>query len=129
MLTVSGRAPFDGWAEDVTEPGQYKDYCKLHDSPVSFWQPLISIDYPNQQSARTLWYHDHAIHHTAENAYYGQAGFYILHDSEEDALGLPSGDYDIPLALSSKQYNRDGSLYSPANERDSLFGDVIHVNG
>lgn len=22
------RAPFDGWAEDITEPGQYKDYCK-----------------------------------------------------------------------------------------------------
>lgn len=40
------RAPFDGWAEDVTEPGQYKDYY-----------------YPNQQNARTLWYHDHAVHH------------------------------------------------------------------
>lgn len=22
------RAPFDGWAEDVTKPKQYKDYCK-----------------------------------------------------------------------------------------------------
>jgi hypothetical protein len=22
------RAPFDGWAEDTTGPGQYKDYCK-----------------------------------------------------------------------------------------------------
>lgn len=22
------RAPFDGWAEDTTKPGQYKDYCK-----------------------------------------------------------------------------------------------------
>jgi hypothetical protein len=42
------RAPFDGWAEDTTEPGQYKDYY-----------------YPNGQNARTLWYHDHAIDHTA----------------------------------------------------------------
>lgn len=42
------RAPFDGWAEDVTEPGQYKDY-----------------HYPNQQNARTLWYHDHAVHHVS----------------------------------------------------------------
>jgi FtsP/CotA-like multicopper oxidase with cupredoxin domain len=24
------RAPFDGWAEDTTKPGQYKDYCKFH---------------------------------------------------------------------------------------------------
>jgi len=31
--------------------------------------------------------------------------------------------------LSSKQYNPDGSLYSPASETDSLYGDVIQVNG
>lgn len=106
------RAPFDGWAEDVTKPGEYKDYY-----------------YPNSQSARTLWYHDHAVGQTAENAYFGQAGFYILHDPAEDALGLPSGKYDIPLALNSKQYNSDGSLYNPKDERMSLEGDVIHVNG
>lgn len=86
-------------------------------------------DYPNRQSARTLWYHDHAIHHTAENAYFGQAGFYILHDPAEDALNLPAGNYDLPLALSSKQYNKDGTLFSPASETVSLYGDVIHVNG
>ena len=27
------RAPFDGWAEDTTLIGQYKDYCK-HKKPV-----------------------------------------------------------------------------------------------
>ncbi|KAF2750885.1 hypothetical protein M011DRAFT_455861 [Sporormia fimetaria CBS 119925] len=106
------RAPFDGWAEDVTNPGQYKDYY-----------------YPNKQSARTLWYHDHAEHITAENAYFGQAGFYILHDPAEDALGLPNGTYDVPLALSSKRYNRDGTLFSPASETNTFEGDVIHVNG
>jgi len=106
------RAPFDGWAEDVIEVGQYKDYY-----------------YPGGQSARTLWYHDHAIHHTAENAYYGQAGFYILHDPAEDKLGLPAGKYDVPLAISAKQYNADGTLFDPAAERDSLWGDVIQVNG
>lgn len=106
------RTPFDGWAEDVTKKGQYKDYY-----------------YPNSQSARTLWYHDHAIHHTAENAYFGQAGFYILHDPAEDALGLPKGKYDIPLALNAKQYNADGTLFNPKDETTSLWGDVIHVNG
>jgi FtsP/CotA-like multicopper oxidase with cupredoxin domain len=90
---------------------------------------LTIIDYPNNQSGRTLWYHDHAEHHTAENAYFGQAGFYILHDPAEDALKLPSGKYDVPLTLSSKQYNTDGTLFSPAGETTSLYGDVIHVNG
>ena len=33
------------------------------------------------------------------------------------------------LGLSSKQYNSDGTLFSPAGETDSLWGDVIHVNG
>lgn len=45
--------------------------------------------------------------------------------------GLPQGDYDIPLGLTSKRYNPDGTLWSPeANgETTNLFGDVIHVNG
>ncbi|KAK1757942.1 bilirubin oxidase [Echria macrotheca] len=108
------RAPWDGWAEDVTKAGEFKDYF-----------------YPNSQAARFLWYHDHAIDHTAENAYFGQAGGYIIHDPAEDSLGLPSGygQFDIPLILSAKQYKSDGSLFSPATETDSLYGDVIHVNG
>lgn len=36
---------------------------------------------------------------------------------------------DFPLILSSKQYNSDGTLFSPASETTSLYGDVIHVNG
>ncbi|KAF2424899.1 hypothetical protein EJ08DRAFT_594833 [Tothia fuscella] len=106
------RAPFDGWAEDTIKVGEYKDYY-----------------YPNGQSARTLWYHDHAEHITAQNAYFGQAGFYILHDPAEDALGLPNGKYDVPLGLSAKQYNSDGTLFDPISETTSLYGDVIHVNG
>ncbi|KAH7040786.1 Cupredoxin [Microdochium trichocladiopsis] len=105
-------SPWDGWAEDLTGPGRYKDYY-----------------YPNHQAARTLWYHDHAVDHTAENAYFGQAGVYVLHDPDELGLGLPSGDYDVPLVLSAKQYNSDGTLFSPASETTSLYGDVIHVNG
>ena len=53
----------DGYANDVTYPGFYKDY----------W-------YPNVQEARTLWYHDHGVHHTAQNAYGGLAAQYHLHD-------------------------------------------------
>jgi bilirubin oxidase len=104
------RAAFDGWAEDMTRPGEYKDYY-----------------YPNRQSGRTLWYHDHAMHLTAENAYEGQAGMYIIEDPAEAALNLPTGDYDVPMVLSSKQFNADGTLFNLG--AGIFFGDVIHVNG
>jgi hypothetical protein len=65
---------------------------------------------------------DHAEHITARNAYYGQAGLYLLHDPVEDALGLPNGTYDVPLVLASKQYNSDGTLFDPASETVSLYG-------
>ncbi|KAK1593847.1 multicopper oxidase [Colletotrichum navitas] len=108
------RAPWDGWAEDRIFPGQYKDYY-----------------YPNSESARYLWYHDHAMEITSVNAYFGQAGAYIVQDPAEEALGLPSGYgvSDIPLILTSKQYGSDGAPTSPAHERENLFGDVVHVNG
>ncbi|KAI8635383.1 Cupredoxin [Xylariaceae sp. FL1651] len=110
----ASRAPFDGWAADITMPGEYKDYY-----------------YPNFQSARLLWYHDHALGITAENAFFGQAGAYILTDPAEDALGLPSGygEFDIPLILGAKFYNQNGTLQSQLQETTSTFGDVIHVNG
>ena len=34
--------------------------------------------YPNFQDARTLWYHDHGVHITANNAYMGLAAQYIM---------------------------------------------------
>ncbi len=104
---------FDGWAEDVTKPGEYKDYY-----------------YPNFQAQRTLWYHDHAFGITAVNAYYGQAGMYILTEPLlDEKLGLPTGKYDVPIVLAAKQYQANYQLVSPEFETVSLWGDVIHVNG
>ncbi|KAF2740193.1 Cupredoxin [Polyplosphaeria fusca] len=105
------RAPFDGWAGDFALPGQYKDYY-----------------YPNAQNARTIWYHDHTEFHTGENAYKGQEGFYLLRDSHEQSLGLPSGDHDVTLMFGSKTYNQDGSLNYDTNNGIGLWGDVISVN-
>ena len=107
------RASFDGWAEDLINPGEYKDYY-----------------YPNSQPPRTLWYHDHAIHITALNTLSGQAGLYILSDAEEEArLALPDGVYEIPLVLQSKQYQSDGDIVLPGQVQGAIYGDVIHVNG
>jgi len=96
----------------MIQPGQFKDYY-----------------YPNDQTARTLWYHDHAEEHTAQDAYFGQAGSYLLRSPEEDLLGLPTGNYDLPLILIDKIYGADGDLVNPENETMNFYGDVMHVNG
>ena len=46
--------------------------------------------YPNHQSARFMWYHDHAIGITRTNAYAGIATGYFITDSAEKSLGIPS---------------------------------------
>lgn len=102
---------WDGWAADELEVGQYKDYY-----------------YPNNEGARSIWYHDHAEHHTSVDAYYGQAGVYIVYDPKEDSLGLPSGKYDIPLALSDKTYQDNGELVSVEGNDINFVGAFIQVN-
>ncbi|TWJ18401.1 multicopper oxidase family protein [Geobacter argillaceus] len=50
------------------------------------------VYYPNQQSARLMWYHDHAHDITRTNAYAGIATAYVLRDDFEGNLrnmGLP----------------------------------------
>ncbi len=98
-------------------------------------------EYTNHQRASTLWYHDHAIGITRLNVYAGLAGFYIIHDKEEQGLNLPAGKYDIPLAIQDKTFLQDGSLYYPAAPQNpppafptpciipGFFGDTILVNG
>lgn len=102
---------FDGYASDTTSPGEYKDY-----------------HYPNFQAARTLWYHDHGVHWTAQQAYGGLAAMYVMHDRQESTL-LPTGDFDIPLLVNDAMFAADGSLAYNDNSHSGLWGDVILVNG
>ncbi len=103
---------YDGYASDITNPGEYKDY-----------------HYPNFQRAKTLWYHDHGVHHTAENSVMGLAGQYHLHDALEESLPIPHGEYDVPLTITDTMLNSDGSLLFDPNDESGFFGDVILVNG
>jgi FtsP/CotA-like multicopper oxidase with cupredoxin domain len=103
---------FDGYASDITMPGRKKAYF-----------------YPNSQEARTLWYHDHGVHHTAQNAYNGLAAMYILHDPAEQALGIPQGRYDVPVVIRDAMFGQDGSLIYDDNDESGMYGDVLLVNG
>lgn len=95
--------------------------------------------YPNGQPATTLWYHDHALGITRLNVMAGLAGFYLLRDPADPmAANLPSGEFDVPLAIQDRTFLADGSLAFPSegvNPEEhpywtpEFFGDVIVVNG
>ena len=102
----------DGFAEATLLPGE---------SAV--------FHYPNRQQAATLWYHDHALGITRLNVYMGLAGFYLLRDRAEQALGLPRGDQEIPLLIQDRSFNPDGSLSYPERWQPEFLGTHILVNG
>ena len=115
---------YDGYANDLKYPGQWKNY----------W-------YPQSQPARTLWYHDHGVHHTAHTVYNGLAGFCRIHDDVEASLPIPQlphlGDglyatdypYDVLMMLSDAIFANDGSLLYDDDGQDGLYGPVNMVNG
>ncbi len=95
--------------------------------------------YPNEQQPTTLWYHDHALGVTRLNVMSGLAGFYLLRSPNDQVAGLlPSGEFEIPLAIQDRNFLSDGSLYFPSGGIDpsvhpywnpTFLGNTIMVNG
>ena len=98
--------------------------------------------YPNLQLPTTLWYHDHALGITRINVMSGLAGFYLLreYNTAIDPIAplLPSGQYEIPLAIQDRSFNVDGSMWvATAGVNPDIhpywdpefFGNTIMVNG
>ena len=109
---MPSKPQFDGYASDITNPGQYKDY-----------------QYPNSTTARTLWYHDHGVHHTTETVGMGLAAQYHLYDQLEQSLPIPHGAFDVPLIVADMMFKPDGSILFDDHNESGVFGDVILVNG
>jgi bilirubin oxidase len=112
---------------------QFKD--KWHTE----WTPgSATFQYPNDQSATTLWYHDHSLGMTRVNIYAGPAGFYMIRGGKYD---LPNGvlpgavkdshgrnhNFEIPLMIQDRMFNRDGSLFYPDSREffDGFSGPFI----
>lgn len=68
----------------------------------------MTFYYTNQQSARLMFYHDHAWGITRLNVYAGMAAPYIIEDDTEQALVdsgvIPGPEQTIPLVLQDKTY-------------------------
>ena len=98
------QAEHDGHPMDLIAPGGSRNY----------W-------YPNTQQGATLWYHDHSHHMEAEHVYRGTHGFYIIDDPAEASLGLPSGQYDVPIMLRDAAFGADGTLLYGEASRDTIL--------
>jgi spore coat protein A, manganese oxidase len=105
---------YDGYANDLTPPGWFKDYR-----------------FDNEEDARTIWYHDHAVHHTAQNVYTGLAAqYHVLEPGTDRISGLPVDDaFDLPLTISDAAFDAAGDLRYDDHSESQLMGDVILVNG
>ena len=83
--------------------------------------------------AGTYWYHPHPHGLTGPQVYGGLAGLFLVADDEEEAAGLPSGEYDIPLVLQDRTFDRSNQLIylsGPHMEQmNGFLGDWILVNG
>jgi spore coat protein A len=99
-----------------------------------------SVDYPNEQPATLLWFHDHGLGATRLNVFAGLAGAYLLRDQydtglEPNPIGIPGGAYEIPLVIQDRQFNSDGRFFYPTSDIEGAiwigeyFGDVMLVNG
>ena len=68
----------------------------------------MTFYYTNQQSARLMFYHDHAWGITRLNVYAGEAAPYIITDATEQALIdsgiIPGPDATIPLVVQDKTF-------------------------
>ncbi|MFB7708262.1 multicopper oxidase family protein [Streptomyces sp. NPDC056105] len=100
----------DGGMMDTIAPGRSRTYV-----------------YANDQVGATLWTHDHAHHMESEHVYRGLSGLYLLGDKAEDALGLPSGRYEVPLILRDAQFDAAGQMVYTMDDAENRT--TILVNG
>jgi FtsP/CotA-like multicopper oxidase with cupredoxin domain len=113
------------------------------------WGPGFSVfQYPNENRASTIWYHDHALGMTRLNVYAGPAGFYLIRggpagddaviDSRTGTRAVLPGPaptandpfppnktyYEIPIAIQDRSFNSDGSLFYPDSR--VFFDGIVH---
>jgi FtsP/CotA-like multicopper oxidase with cupredoxin domain len=59
------------------------------------------------------YYHDHRMGFTGRNNWNGLQGMFITSSPQERKLDLPTGQYDVPLAVSDRSFTSDNQLTEP----------------
>jgi spore coat protein A len=105
--------------------------------PEDWYVPGTSrgCTYPLKQDATALWYHDHAMGLNRLNIYAGLFGMALVRDEIEEAMHLPSGEYEVPLMIYDRMITMDGQLFYPDSGDpehpwvSEFGGDSILING
>lgn len=112
------------------------------------WGPgFATFQYPNEQRASTIWYHDHTLGMTRLNVYAGPAGFFLIRggphgddavtDDRSGATAVLPGPaprendrfppnktyYEIPIAVQDRSFDDDGSLFYP--DTREFFDEIV----
>ena len=92
-----------------------------------------TYDFTVADRAGMYWYHPHPHGRTGTQVYAGMAGLFIIHDEQEVALGLPSGDYDLPIVLQDRIFSENNQLVYGGNgmmdQMMGFLGDQLLING
>jgi FtsP/CotA-like multicopper oxidase with cupredoxin domain len=144
---------------DYASTGTWYDFFKSKSGGLPWSAGQATYRYPDTQRPSTSWFHDHTLGITRLNVYAGLAGFYIIRSTvaadnptlagSNELAVLPSGTYEVPLAIQDRSFNADGSLFYPDSRRifdgfngpylptsnvspiwiPEFFGNCIVVNG
>lgn len=112
------------------------------------WGPgFATFQYPNDQRASTIWYHDHTLGMTRLNVYAGPAGFFLIRGGphgddavtddrsgttavlpgpaprENDRFPPNKTYYEIPIAVQDRSFDDDGSLFYP--DTREFFDEIV----
>ena len=73
------------------------------------------------------FYHDHRMDVNGRNVWMGLTGLYIIDDPADPAT-LPSGNFDVPLAIADRQFDANNQIPYVFNP-NGVTGDKFLVNG
>lgn len=143
-----GEAPAgsDGFATDLVLPAgggpTHAGGSHGHDPAATVVVGSRRYEYPMNQPAATLWYHDHRMDFTGAMVYRGLAGLHLVRDDEEESLPLPRGERELPLVIADRSFDVEGQFDYPGRDAsmtttpgvrrgwvEGVLGDVVLVNG
>jgi len=111
---ISDGGPHSWFAPEGVHGLSFLNNSVVYPAGPNAWSPgQAEYYYPNNQSARMVWYHDHAWGITRINAYAGVASAYIIREVGLESSaglpiieqpGLPGGGREIPLVFQDKVF-------------------------